>query len=95
MMYHIVPVDAQFCPDYCCLFSFLGLGPICDEFRVGPRILSFSFYVFIESLSRFCISYLFLFIFRVYSSYLFVICVQMSFYVVSYLIVVINYVSYL
>ena len=61
-----------------CLFSFLGLMPICDEFRIWASNLV-RFY-FIEFLSRYCFSYLF----RVYSSYLFVICVQMSFYVVSY-----------
>ena len=40
-----------------CLFSFLGLGPICDEFRIWASNLV-RFY-FIKSLSRFCISYLF------------------------------------
>ena len=59
------------------------------SFEFGPRTLSSSFYLF-RSFESFCVSYSF----RVFSSYLFVICVQMSFYVVSYLIVVINDVSY-
>ena len=44
-----------------CLFSFLGLGPICDGFWVwvSNLVIFFSFVHFIESLSRFCISYLF------------------------------------
>ena len=29
----IIHVDAPFCPDYCVYF-ILGLGPICDEFRI-------------------------------------------------------------
>ena len=79
-----------------CLFSFLGLGPICDEVRIWASNL-IHFYLFIESLSRFCISCLS----RVYfvSSYLslnvklchFVSCHvfrsysrQMSFYLFNY-----------
>ena len=58
------------------------------SFEFGPRILSV--FTLSSLLSSFGISYLFC----VYSSYLFVICVQMSFYIVSYSIVVIDYVSY-
>ena len=58
------------------------------SFEFGSRTLSV--FTLSSLLSSFCISYLF----HVYSSYLFVICVQMSFYVVSYSIVVIDYVSY-
>ena len=36
-----------------CFFSYLGLGPVCDEFRIWASNL-FHFY-FIESLSRFCV----------------------------------------
>ena len=50
-----VIVDAQFCPGY---FIFvLGLGSIFDEFRIWASNLV-RFYS-IESLSRFCINYLF------------------------------------
>ena len=43
-----------------CLFLFWALGPFVTRIEIGPRTLSFSFIYFIESLSRFCISYLFL-----------------------------------
>ena len=54
-----------------CLFSFLGLGPICDEFRVWASnfVLFFLFIYFIESLSH-----VVLYLSRVYSSYLIIIC---------------------
>ena len=42
-------VDAQYCPGYCVYFHFLGLGPICGEFRVWASNLVLSFYFFILS----------------------------------------------
>ena len=68
-----------------CLFSFLGLGPICDKFRIWASNLV-RFY-FIESSSRFCINCLFgvYFVFNRHLSLNVMLCRFVSSHVFSYL----------
>ena len=42
-----------------CLFLFWALGPFMASFEFGPRTLSFSFILFIESLSHLVLVVLF------------------------------------
>ena len=62
----------QILSELLCLFSFWASGPFVASFEFGPRTLSFSFFLFIlfEFFESLCVNYLF----RVDSSYLFVIC---------------------
>ena len=52
-----------------CLFSFLGLEPIGDEFELGPRTLSFSFISLSNLLSRFVIVKCCVVLFRIVTSF--------------------------
>ena len=86
-----------------CLFSFWASDPLVTNFEFGPRTLSFTFYLFIESLSHLvlvilfricfasncCLSLKVMFVFRFISCHVFCIYLrQMSLYLF-------NYVSYL
>ena len=44
-------VDAKFCPGYYLYFSILGLGPICDEFRIwASNLVLFFLLIYLLSL---------------------------------------------
>ena len=48
-----------------CFFIILGLEPICDEFELRPRTLSFSFYFIYRVFESFSISYFISYLFRI------------------------------
>ena len=60
-----------------CLFSFLGLRPICGEFRISASNLIL-FFLLIYLSYRVFESFYFSYLFCIYSSYLFAICHFMS-----------------
>ena len=68
-----------------CLFSFLGLGPMCDEFRTWASNLVFlsCLFYFLESWSRFVLICLF----RVYSVFNRYLSLKVMFVFVSYHVV--------
>ena len=67
------------------MFIFiLGLGPVYDEYRdwASNLVFFFLFIYFIESLSRFCISYLFC-VYFVFNCYLSLNAMLCSFHIMS------------